>query len=85
MNLESLNRIIMEFPPGSIVYHRATSKKGIITEYSIDGNSSVALTVAFDHQNNSMRCYPYELSGIKPPEEDGDEWKGDDSMCPLDD
>lgn len=78
MNLEPLNRIISEFPPGSIVYHRATGKKGVITEYSIDGQQSVAITVAFDHANNSMRCYPYELTGNKPlDDDDGEEWKED--------
>jgi hypothetical protein len=80
MNLEPLNRIISEFPPGSIVYHRATGKMGIVTEYRIDGQCSVGITVAFDHDSNSMTCYPYELTGTKPSREDGDEWKDQSSF-----
>lgn len=79
MTAEELSRrvkaVIEEFPPGLIVWHKASAKRGVIVEYAVDATGCVMVVI--DTGDASWdKCVPCVLTLHKPGDgTDGDEWK----------
>lgn len=81
MNIEhSLNRlrlVMEEWPVGSVVWHRADARRGIVVEYALDGTGCVMLYVSFGADRNWDKCLVEVLSATRPPDDvPGDDWRG---------
>ncbi len=73
--LATMERSLMQWPMETVVWHRASGQRGLIDGHVLCPDGSVLLSVT--HGNASARCYDFELSRTRVPEDDGGEdWKG---------
>lgn len=71
-----LKPIVEEYPVGSLVWHRADGKRGVVCEYCIDGQACVMVVVSFGGGINWEKCEPYELRATRCSDgTDGEDWK----------
>lgn len=71
-----LEKLMQEYPPGAVVWHRACGKRGVIVEYTVAADGSIMIVVSFGANTNWEKCLPHELSATKVSDgTDGDEWK----------
>lgn len=73
--IDALKRIMAEYPFGSVVYHRANDRRGIVVEFCLAGDGSIMLMVAFGPGASWEKCLPCELSAVRSLSDDGDDWK----------
>lgn len=73
--LKRLRAVMQEWPAGSIAWHRACGRRGVIAGHVILGNGDV--TLRMDYGNGGWGCeVPASMSGTKISDgTDGDEWK----------
>lgn len=73
--LERLKRLMIMFPAGKRVWHRACGRRGIIMGYVLHTDGSVAVRVD-SGTNGTSTDMPASLSKTKISDgSDGDEWK----------
>lgn len=69
----AIKDLVESYPPFTIVWHRASGQRGVVSEYNVDCVGCAMLFVAFGPDGCS-KVQPGEVS-LKPvPKEDGDEW-----------
>lgn len=73
--IQAITNIILSYPPGKEVWHKANECKGIVQGYNMDDNGSVYIIIDYGH-NISSQDMIVSLSDtpIGTPE-DGEEWK----------
>ena len=75
--LQRLRAVMEEWPVGTVVYHRADGRRGVIAGHSVYETGDVLVRVDYGAggwQNEMALC----LSATRPGTEDGDEWRDAD-------
>lgn len=79
MNYESrikeLTKLANEYPGGSVLYHKASGKKCIVTGWMLTGGGECLLQLDYGDDAGRVMDNDFCFSSRKPSEEDGDEWK----------
>ena len=73
--VSELRRVSEEYPPGALVWHRASGARGVVVGWQICGRDVlVLLTYGSD---NSGPVLQFEISGTKPVDldDEGESWK----------
>ena len=74
-HLKELRKLIEEYHAGSIVYHKASGKKCIVTGWMLTGGWEKLLQLDYGDDAGRVMDNDFCFSTTKPSEEDGDEWK----------
>ena len=71
-----LYEVAKSWPTGSLVWHRGNGRRGVITEYAIDGLGCVMLVVTWGANENWDKCLPCVLSLTRVSDgSEGEAWK----------
>jgi hypothetical protein len=74
-------KLMIQFPPGTVLYHRATGKRGVVVEYCIDAGGCVM--VQCDYGNEGWRKeLPVSMSRTKLHLDEGEDWKNSEGHLP---
>lgn len=68
-----LRSVATEYPPGIVLYHRASGQRMVVMGYNIDMQGCVLLDC--DGGSAWGKQFPGAMTAQKPSTEDGDEWK----------
>lgn len=63
-----------EYPCGAMVWHKANGKRGVVMQYSLDGEGCFMLEIDFG-ERAWEKCAVYCLSSSPVPKDDDDSWK----------
>lgn len=64
------------WPIGSLVWHRANGKRGLVVEYAVDGFAVCMIVVSWGASEPWDKCCAYELSLTQVSSGgDGEQWK----------
>ena len=79
MTLEQITKrlalVMAEWPMGSIVWHRADRRRGVLMGYSIVMGDEVALRIDYGAGGWSNEKLSAVQATRPPEDEDGEEWK----------
>lgn len=73
--VQRLLPVIVRFRTGTLVWHRANGKRGVICEYCVDGQGCVMLGVCWGAGDPWDKVMPDELSQVPVARDDDEGWK----------
>lgn len=72
--LAALRQSMTDWPAGTVVWHRATGRRGVIDGWKVCGDGAPVISVS--EGGGGYTCFPFEISRKKVADnDDGEQWK----------